>query len=377
LLARSHRSIFLLAAFAGFLLSVVCPAAGPAQTPGVGVLQQRQAALATQEQAAVVQLYGLESRLSQARTDLARLDARAAALTRKEQTARRELRAAEKTLLASQRRLAAQLRYLYEHGEPDTIAVILGATSLDEAINGLETAKQTARASQMVLDQSRAAKRQITRVRATLAVQVRQAQLARDHVAATAAELEQARSERTSYIASLRQEQQLTAAQIGRLQEQARAAAQKARVVQQQTTAQPATQTDTTTTTTTAAASTPTTEAAPSEPPPPPAASVSTDTTPAPTEPPPAPARPGTSMTVYATGYCLRGTTATGLPVGPGIVATDPSVIPLGTRMTIPGYGEGVAADTGGAIAGKRIDVWIANCKQAGLFNRTVTITFH
>ena len=57
-------------------------------------------------------------------------------------------------------------------------------------------------------------------------------------------------------------------------------------------------------------------------------------------------------MTVYATGYCLKGTTATGLPVGPGIVAVDPSVIPLGTRMTIPGYGEGVAADTGGAIQG-------------------------
>jgi cystine transport system substrate-binding protein len=374
LLARSHRSIFLLAALAGFLLSVVCPAAGPAQTPGVGVLQQRQAALAAQEQAAVVQLYGLESRLSQARSDLTHLDARAAALTRKQQTARRELHAAQKTLLASQRRLAAQLRYLYEHGEPDTIAVILGASSLDEAINGLETAKQTARASQMVLEQSRAAKRQITQVRATLAVQVRQARIARDRVAATAADLEQARSARTSYIASLRQEQQLTAAQIGRLQEQARAATQKAREVQAQTTAQPATQTDTTTTT--AAAST-TTDAAPSEPPPPPAESVSTDTTPAPTEPPPAPARPGTSMTVYATGYCLRGTTATGLPVGPGIVATDPSVIPLGTRMTIPGYGEGVAADTGGAIVGKRIDVWIANCKQAGLFNRTVTITFH
>ena len=65
------------------------------------------------------------------------------------------------------------------------------------------------------------------------------ADAARDRVAATAADLEQARSERTSYIASLRQEQQLTAAQIGRLQEQARAAAEKAREVQQQTTAQP------------------------------------------------------------------------------------------------------------------------------------------
>ena len=82
-------------------------------------------------------------------------------------------------------------------------------------------------------------------------------------------------------------------------------------------------------------------------------------------------------MSVYATGYCLKGTTATGLPVGPGIVAVDPSVIPLGTRMTIPGYGEGVAADTGGSIRGARIDVWIKSCTQAALFNRTVTITFH
>ena len=82
-------------------------------------------------------------------------------------------------------------------------------------------------------------------------------------------------------------------------------------------------------------------------------------------------------MTVYATGYCLKGTTATGLPVGPGIVATDPSVIPLGTRMTIPGYGEGVAADTGGGVQGRRIDVWIKSCDAAAAFGATVTITFH
>jgi 3D (Asp-Asp-Asp) domain-containing protein len=82
-------------------------------------------------------------------------------------------------------------------------------------------------------------------------------------------------------------------------------------------------------------------------------------------------------MTVYATGYCLKGTTATGLPVGPGIVATDPSVIPLGTRMTIPGYGEGVAADTGSGIRGRMIDVWIKSCAAAAAFGRAVTITFH
>ena len=52
------------------------------------------------------------------------------------------------------------------------------------------------------------------------------------------------------------------------------------------------------------------------------------------------------------------GRTATGLPVGWGVVAVDPAVIPLGTRMTIPGYGEGVAADTGSAVRGATIDLW-------------------
>jgi 3D (Asp-Asp-Asp) domain-containing protein len=40
-----------------------------------------------------------------------------------------------------------------------------------------------------------------------------------------------------------------------------------------------------------------------------------------------------------------------------GIVAVDPNVIPLGTRMYIPGYGYAVAADTGGAIKGYIIDL--------------------
>ena len=59
----------------------------------------------------------------------------------------------------------------------------------------------------------------------------------------------------------------------------------------------------------------------------------------------------GRQMTVSSTGYCLRGSTATGIPVGWGVIAVDPAVIPLGTRMFIPGYGEGVAAVTGAPVA--------------------------
>jgi uncharacterized protein YabE (DUF348 family)/3D (Asp-Asp-Asp) domain-containing protein len=51
------------------------------------------------------------------------------------------------------------------------------------------------------------------------------------------------------------------------------------------------------------------------------------------------------------------GRTATGVLVTYGVVAVDPSVIPLGTRMYIPGYGYAVAADTGGAVKGYIIDL--------------------
>lgn len=51
------------------------------------------------------------------------------------------------------------------------------------------------------------------------------------------------------------------------------------------------------------------------------------------------------------------GITATGVPVTKGIVAVDPAVIPLGTRLYIPGYGFAVAADTGGGIKGNMIDL--------------------
>jgi len=58
-----------------------------------------------------------------------------------------------------------------------------------------------------------------------------------------------------------------------------------------------------------------------------------------------------------STSASYYGRTATGMQMGDGIVAVDPSVISLRSQVYVPGYGVGYAGDTGGAIRGKRIDL--------------------
>lgn len=90
--------------------------------------------------------------------------------------------------------------------------------------------------------------------------------------------------------------------------------------------------------------------------------------------PPPA---GGTTFSVTATAYCLTGRTATGMYAGPGIIAVDPGVIPLGSQVYVSGYGNAIAADTGGAIRGNKIDVWLP-CSDAYIWGvRTVNITIY
>lgn len=67
--------------------------------------------------------------------------------------------------------------------------------------------------------------------------------------------------------------------------------------------------------------------------------------------------------------------TATGMKAQHGVVAVDPSVIPLGTRLYVEGYGNAIAADTGSAIKGNRIDLCfdtLSECNKYG--RRTVKV---
>jgi 3D (Asp-Asp-Asp) domain-containing protein len=80
-----------------------------------------------------------------------------------------------------------------------------------------------------------------------------------------------------------------------------------------------------------------------------------------------------------ATAYALKGRTASGAMVRRGIIAADPRVLPLGTRVQISAgtwSGTYVVADTGGAVKGRKIDVWVPHNQEARRFGRrTVSLT--
>lgn len=65
-----------------------------------------------------------------------------------------------------------------------------------------------------------------------------------------------------------------------------------------------------------------------------------------------------------------------GIPLQRGVVAVDPNVIPMGTRLYVEGYGEAIAADQGGAIKGNRIDLFFDSRQEALNWGiRTVKVT--
>jgi 3D (Asp-Asp-Asp) domain-containing protein/peptidoglycan hydrolase CwlO-like protein len=323
-------------AAAGLAATAALFSAGGALADDPASLRQEAERLRTQARQTLLDLYALESKLGRAERRVAVLEERAAALERREDAARRQLELARQAVAQADERLADRLRALYVEGEIDPLAVLLGAQSFDEAISTIEGFDDVARQDKEILAQVRTTRaavqvalRELAERRAEVRALVVEATAARDA-------LERARSERASFLASLREQQALNRDQIARLADEAAAAESRSQNL---------------------------------------GPSSGGTGSPPPASPPP---KSGRTMTVSSTGYCLTGTTATGIPVAWGVVATDPTVIPLGTRMFVPGYGEGVAADTGSAVKGAIIDLWFPSCAQALEWGRrTVTITLY
>jgi 3D (Asp-Asp-Asp) domain-containing protein len=331
-----------IAACSALAVAVALPASGAG---GASALHQRAAelarengTLATRSRAAVLTLYGLDSGLARAQAELAALQRETSALARRRVETRRELAVARRLVRRAQQNLADRLRAVYEHGDSDPLAVVIGASSLDDALSGIDTLNAAAASDRRLVGQATRARRTYLRLQRRLASRAAKLRRLEAAAAARANALAAAKAERAAYIQQLARSRRLNTSQIGGLESQARAIGSQAQQVAVEQTALAA--------------------------------------------PAPAAATPvagsGHTLTVLATAYTLRGRTATGAPVGYGVVAVDPSVIPLGTRMTIPGYGEGVAADTGGSVRGAVIDLWFPSAGAAAAWGRrSVTITLH
>ena len=303
--------------------------------------------LAAEQHGVLLELFALESELDRARAREESLRRETASVEQEAEATRRRLALVRRTLREAERRLGERLRELYVRGEPNALAALLGAESLREMLSTFDSLDRFARQDRIIVRQVARARRAVASTARELERRATELRALATQAASAQASLEESAAEKRAYLARVIAERRVNRAQLASLSSQAEAAETRSDGIESGV-----------------------------------ATSESEDSGAGAAAPPPAaPATsvgPGTQMTVEATGYALPGTTATGVPVGWGIVAVDPDVIPLGTRMTIPGYGEGVAADTGSAVQGRIIDLWFPTRAQALAWGRrTVTITLH
>jgi 3D (Asp-Asp-Asp) domain-containing protein/predicted nucleic acid-binding Zn-ribbon protein len=324
-------------------LTVLLPAAGAQRRDPATSLRATQQQLSRQEQSALLELYSLEAQLARARGRVAEIERRQAALEQVSQEMRRDLVGVTLSMDAAQHELQQQLRRLYEQPSPDPIAVVLGAQSLNEALASIDNLERVARQSSNIVHETRATRERLHKLKGELEVQRTRLAALRASALVETASLDAATASRRAFVGSLERRKALNAGALARLEHRAVRAARKS-----VTTSSPDSQLV--------------------------SATTSGSSTTASTTTSPDGAR---TMQVEATAYALPGHTATGLPVGHGVAAVDPNVIPLGTRFEVPGYGVAVAADVGSGIRGAEIDLWFPTEKAARNWGRRlVTITF-
>jgi peptidoglycan DL-endopeptidase CwlO len=333
-LGQAHTPRRRLLPFAAFALAVmVAPAvSGANPSHSVSSLRARDAAIVAKSRAAVLGLYSLDRQLAAANGRVDALHRRTQSLRAQRAELDRALQIARTGTRVAQKRLAERIRLLYEQGTVEPLEIVFGATSLDEAMSSLDSLNRASAQGEAVLRQLKGAKERLTAASTSLASKEAALEAAAREAAATAAALADARDRRAAYVASLASAHRLTRRQIAGVVAEARAAALRGAALPHVIPAAPYIGT--------------------------PGA--------------------GRTVTVSATGYSMSGRTSSGLPVGWGVVAVDPGVIPLGTHLTVPGYGSAVAADTGSGVSGATIDLWFPTVAQANAWGRrTVTIVLH
>jgi 3D (Asp-Asp-Asp) domain-containing protein len=325
-------------------LTVLLPASGAQRRDGASGLRATEARLSRKAQSALLELYSLEARLTHARAQVAAIARRQASLERQAQAMRRNLIGVTRSRDDAQLQLQRQIRRLYEQPSPDPLAVVLGARTLDDAFTSYDDLERVARQSKTIVHETQATRERLQRLIGRLAVQRSRLRSLRGQAAAEEARVAGATADRRAFVASLQRKRELAASTLGALQRRAAQAAHSS-LTRASAPAVVVTAVGATSTTTAATTST---------------GSVASG-----------------SMQVVATAYAFPGHTATGLPVGHGVAAVDPSVIPLGTSFDVPGYGTAVAADIGSGVHGAEIDLWFPTEQAARSWGRRIlTITF-
>lgn len=339
----SHRVIS--AAFV-VALSATVLASSPVHADGA----RNAGSTARGEQAALLAVYAAESALARAEKDALRQRRQAERLRTREATLTRHLSIVRASHAETQRRVATLLRTLYENGgNDDPLAVFLGARSLDEALEGVDSLARAASLHRRLGVKAAEGARRLASAAGRAAAARRQSTEAVAQADAAADVARAAVVGHREELDRIRRSHRLADARVAVLEIEAKKAEAKSTTINEVESSDEAV-----------------------------ADAGEQQATPAATAPV-TPPRGGTrTLTVDAVAYHLPGFTASGLPVGPGVIAVDPSVIPLGTRVFVPGYGPAVAADTGSAIKGLIIDLWMSSTEKARAWGRrTVTITIY
>ena len=336
------------------LLLVVLALALPAAHAGTAP-----AATGPREQAALLELFATDAALARAQSGAQAAHARLAAVRGTLASVRQRLGVARANELATQRALAARLNDIYRAHPLDTLGVLLAARSFTEISDGLDLLARLSRQDSALVRSARRWHAALQGSSRRLRAAESRARAVQGAWEARIAVLGRADRAARSLLKRLRRQHVRS---LETLRATASRAARRAHTV-----VRPA---------------------------PHGGGSVTAPATTAPAAPPQHPRRrlsrrrrlpnppPGRRSRRARPSRSRRPPTRSQVtpravsPSGVGVCATDPRVIPLGTRFDVPGYGSCVAADTGSSVIGATIDIWMPGAQASVYGNQTITITF-
>lgn len=316
-----------------FFSASVSPTSALGQSSGdLGDLQNRSEEIRSSYEQALADLVAANSEVSRYEAEIAHVNGRQADVQSAIASEQANLSDLQSQLDERQQILEKRVTIAYKSDDINVLDVIMDAGDFDDLLTRLDLLGEIADSDRQMIDSYRESKDSVEQKLASLEASQAELDGLYQELSSAQENMVAAQSEKQGMVDSLQSEQQMTEGQITQLQSEASSVGTRMDQLQDE------------------------------------AYSGGGYT------PPPA---GGSSFSVTATSYCLGGTTATGMPVGRGIIAVDPRVIPLGSQVYVSGYGNAIAADTGGAIRGNKIDVWLP-CGEAIAWGvRTVSVTVY